>query len=51
MGEGCNYSRCEACRVKCDVMRHVVVRNVANIWCDLKCGVEYMECGVMWNVM
>ncbi len=25
--------------------------SVANIWRDLKCGVEYMECGVMWNVM
>ena len=22
-----------------------------NIWCDLKCGVEYKEWGVMWNIM
>ena len=28
----------------------VCIDDVANIKCDLKCGVEYMECGVMWYV-
>ena len=44
-----NYVSC----VKCGVMARCggVMHNVANIWRDLKCGVEYMECGVMWNVM
>ena len=27
------------------------MHNVADIWCDLKCGEGYMECGVMWNVI
>ena len=39
--------------VKCSVMRDEVVRGIndaANIWRDLKCGVEYMECGVMGYV-
>ena len=26
------------------------MHNVANIWRDLKCGVEYMEWGIIWNV-
>ena len=30
------------CKMWCDM------RDVASTWCDLKCGVEYMECGVMW---
>ena len=37
------------CCVKCGVVRDVVVRGIndaADIWRDLKCGVEYMECGV-----
>ena len=43
----------QLCCVKCGVMVRCggVMHNVANIWRDLKCGVEYMECGVMWNVM
>ena len=40
---------CNVCGVKsvwCGAMH-----NVANIWCDLKCGVaENMECDVMWYV-
>ena len=38
--------------LKCGVMRDVVacINDVANIKRDLKCGVEYMECGVMWHV-
>ena len=43
----CNkWNALPLCCVKCSVMH-----NVANIRCDLKCGVEYVECGVMWNVM
>ena len=39
------------CRVKCGVMRDVVACiNVANIKRNLKCGVEYLQCGVMWHV-
>ena len=39
------------CKMWCDGRCGGVMHNVANIWRDLKCGVEYMECGVMWNVM
>ena len=48
-GAATDYVSC----VKCGVMVRCggVMHNVANIWRDLKCGVEYMECGVMWNVM
>ena len=31
--------------VKCVMVR--CINDVANIWRDLKCGVEHMECGVM----
>ena len=54
---------CECDAIMQDVERHVkcgamlsvkcgggAMRNVANIWCGLKCGV-YMKCGVMWNVV
>ena len=34
--------------VKCGVMRGAM-HNVANT-CDLKCGMEYMECSAMGNV-
>ena len=37
----CGAMSCVKCDARCDV---------ANIWCDLKCGIEYMECGVMWYV-
>ena len=33
--------------VRCGGARH----NVANIWCDLKCGVEYMERYLKWGAM
>ena len=39
--------------VKCGAMGNVVGRCINNgqyIRCDLKCGVEYVECGVMWYV-
>ena len=44
---------CQLCKmsVVSVMVRCGVMHNVANIWRDLKCGVEYMECGVMWNVM
>ena len=38
--------------VKCGVMQNVAVWCIMRpIYGDPKCGVEYMECGVMWNGM
>ena len=38
----CGATLCKMCDARCGVMH-----NVANIWCDLKCGVEYMEYNLM----
>ena len=39
------------CKMWCGARCGGTMPNVANIWWDLKCGVVYMECGVMWNIM
>ena len=46
------HVKCSAmwCKIWCDARCGGTMHNVANI-CDLKCGVEYRACGIMWNVM
>ena len=41
--------QCHLCKL-CDARRGGVLHNVANIWCDLKCDVQYMECGTYYEM-